>query len=77
MLHWRQIKGRLNSGNACYPSGQSALSPGLLTENKKITEVSVQFCFSFRVYVNLCLWVKGKAKAEGVPEQGAEKGACG
>jgi hypothetical protein len=50
-----EIKGRLNSGNACYHSVQSLLSSRLLSKNIKIKIYTILFCLLFYMSVKLGL----------------------
>jgi hypothetical protein len=57
-----EIKSRLNSGNACYHSVQSILSPRLLSRNVKVQIyktiiLPVVLCG----YLNLVSHIKGRA----------------
>jgi hypothetical protein len=51
----QEIKGKLNSGNACYHSIQNILSSRLLSRNKKTRTHKTVICLWFCMGVKLCL----------------------
>jgi hypothetical protein len=54
-----EIKRGLNSGNACYHSGQNLLSSRLLSKNKKLEYTKSNFAYGFVWESDLVSDIKG------------------
>jgi len=61
-----EIKGRLNSGNACYNSVQNLLSSRLLSQTLKIKIYNYNFTHCFVLVLNLIFHTMGRTNIEGV-----------